>query len=133
MNYNMKDIKQFIINEGFKDSFINVFKNFFSHGEVSNKKLVTIEIDPKVFGKLVRDKEYFTYNNKEYPKLVPNRDYMVDDLWELHKCELGEDKYGNETTIFTYIGHADFRKNKNVIEVQEEYKDLVEKVFAKYK
>jgi len=129
----MKDIKQFIINEGFKDSFINVFKNFFSHGEVSNKKLVTIEIDPKVFGKLVRDKEYFTYNNKEYPKLVPNRDYMVDDLWELHKCELGEDKYGNETTIFTYIGHADFRKNKNVIEVQEEYKDLVEKVFAKYK
>ena len=129
----MKNLNEYIVNEGFKDSFINVFKNFFSHGEVSNKKLVTIEIDPKVFGKLVRDKEYFTYNNKEYPKLVPNRDYMVDDLWELHKCELGEDKYGNETTIFTYIGHADFRKNKNVIEVQEEYKDLVEKVFAKYK
>jgi len=129
----MKNLNEYIVNEGFKDSFINVFKNFFSHGEVSNKKLVTIEIDPKVFGKLVRDKEYFTYNNKEYPKLVPNRDYMVDDLWELHKCELGEDKYGNETTIFTYIGHADFRKNKNVIEVQEEYKNLVEKVFAKYK
>jgi len=90
-------------------------------------------MDPKIFGKFVRDKEYFAYTNKEYPKLVPNRDYMVDDLWELHKCELGEDKYGNGTTIFTYIGHADFRKNKNVIEVQEEYKDLVEKVFAKYK
>lgn len=129
----MKNLNDYIINEGLKDSFINVFKNFFSHGEVSNKKLVTIEMDPKVFGKFARDNEYFKYTNKEYPKLVPNRDFMVDDLWELHKLELGEDKYGNETSIFTYIGHADFRKNKNVIEVQEEYKDLVEKIFAKYK
>lgn len=129
----MKNLNDYIINEGLKDSFINVFKNFFNHGEVSNKKLVTIEMDPKVFGKFVRDDEYFKYTNKEYPKLVPNRDFMVDDLWELHKLELGEDKYGNETSIFTYIGHADFRKNKNVIEVQEEYKDLVEKIFAKYK
>jgi hypothetical protein len=129
----MRNINEYIVNEGLKDSFINVFNNFFNHGEVSNKKLVTIEIDPKVFGKFVRDKEYFKYTNKEYPKLVPNRDYTVDDLWELHKCELGEDKYGNETTIFTYVGHADFRKNKNVIEVQEEYKDLVEKVIEKYK
>jgi hypothetical protein len=128
----MKDIKQFIVNEGLKDSFINVFKNFFNHGEVSNKKLVTIEMDPKVFGKLVRDKEYFKYTNKEYPKLIPSITHS-EDLWELHKCELGEDKYGNETTIFTYIGHADFREDKNVIEVQEEYKDLVEKVFEKYK
>ena len=64
---------------------------------------------------------------------VSDLNYMVDDLWELHSCELGEDKYGNEQTIFTYIGHADFKKNKNVIEVQEEYKDLVEKVLAKYK
>lgn len=129
----MKNLNDYIINEGLKDSFINVFKNFFNHGEVSNKKLVTIEMDPKVFGKFVRDDEYFKYTYKEYPKLVPNRDFMVDDLWELHKLELGEDKYGNETSIFTYIGHADFRKDKNVIEVQEEYKDLVEKVFEKYK
>ena len=129
----MKNLNDYIVNEGLKDSFINVFKNFFSHGEVSNKKLVTIEIDPKVFGKLVRDKEYFKKSNKEYPKLIPSRDYMTDDLWELYHLELGEDKYGNEREIFTYIGHADFRKNKNVIEVQEEYKDLVEKVFAKYK
>lgn len=129
----MKNLNDYIINEGLKDSFINIVKNFFSHGEVSNKKLVTIEIDPKVFGKLVRDKEYFKHNNGEYPKLIPLTSPGVEDLWELNKCELGEDKYGNETTIFTYIGHADFRKNKNVIEVQEEYKDLVEKVFAKYK
>ncbi len=133
----MKSLNNYInneyVNEGLKDSFINIIKNFFSHGEVSNKKLVTIEMDPKIFGKLVRDKEYFKYTNKEYPKLVPNQDYTVDDLWELYKCELGEDKYGNETTIFTYIGHADFRKGKNVIEVQEEYKDFVEKIFAKYK
>lgn len=128
----MKNLNDYIINEGLKDSFINIMKNFFSHGEVSNKKLVTIEIDPKVFGSLVRDKEYFNpQKNNNYPKLVPSFT-AVDDLWELHKCELGEDKYGNETTIFTYIGHADFRKNKNIIEVQEEYKDLVEKVFAKY-
>ena len=56
----------------------------------------------------------------------------VDDMYELLKCELGEDKFGNETTIFTYIGHADFRKNNNKIEVKEEYKDLIEKVFSKY-
>lgn len=129
----MKSLNNYIINEGLKDSFINIFKNFFFHREVSNKKLVTIEIDPKVFGKFVRNKEYFTKSNKEYPKLIPSRDYMADDLWELYKLELGEDKYGNETEIFTYIGHADFEKNKNVIEVQEEYKDLVENVFAKYK
>ena len=133
MNYNMKDIKQFIINEGLKDSFINVFKNFFNHGEVSNKKLVTIEIDPKVFGKLVRDNEYFKKSNKEYPKLIPSRDYMTDDMWELYHLELGEDKYGNEKEIFTYIGHADFNKDNHKIEVDENYKDLVENVLAKYK
>ena len=129
----MKNIQEYIVNEGLKDSFINIFKNFFNHGEVSNKKLVTIEVDPKVFGKFVRDEEYFKYTNKEYPKLVPNRDYMVDDLWELHKCELGEDKYGNETTIFTYIGHADFKKDNHKIEVDENYKELVEKVINKHK
>ena len=129
----MKNIQEYIINEGFKDSFINIVKNLFSHGEVSNEKFVTIEIDPKVFGKLVRNEEYFSIKNKEYPKLIPSEDAFEKDLWHLHKCELGEDKYGNETTIFTYIGHADFRKNKNRIEVQEEYKDLVEKVFEKYK
>jgi len=129
----MKNLNNYIINEGLKDSFINIFKNFFFHREVSNKKLFTIDVDPKVFGKLVRDKEYFKKSNKEYPKLIPSRDYMADDLWELYHLELGENKYGDETEIFTYIGHADFEKNKNVIEVQEEYKDLVEKVINKYK
>ena len=129
----MKNLNDYIINEGFKDSFINIVKNLFSHGEVSNKKFVTIKIDPKVFAKLVRDEEYFLLKTKEYPKLIPSEDAFEKDLWHLHKCELSEDKYGNETTIFTYIGHADFRKNKNVIEVQEEYKDLVENVFEKYK
>ena len=82
----------------------------------------------------MRDKDYFnSKKNNDYPKLVPNRDYLADDLWELHKLELGEDKYGYETFIFTYIGDADFRKNKNKIEVQEEYKDFVEKVIDKYK
>lgn len=119
-----------VINEGLKDSFINIIKNLFNHGEVSNEKFVTIEMDPKVFGKFMNDKDYF--NLKNYPKLVPS--FMrLDDMYELLKCELGQDKFGNETTIFTYIGHADFRKNNNKIEVKEEYKDLVEKVFSKYK
>lgn len=119
-----------IINEGLKDSFINIIKNLFKHGEVSNEKFVTIEMDPKVFGKFMNDKDYF--NLKNYPKLVPS--FMrLDDMYELLKCELGQDRFGNETTIFTYIGHADFRKNNNKIEVKEEYKDLIEKVFSKYK
>ena len=90
-------------------------------------------MDPKVFGKFMNDKDYFNIKkNDDYPKLVPS--FMrLDDMYELLKCELGEDKFGNETTIFTYIGHADFRKNNNKIEVKEEYKDLIEKVFAKYK
>ena len=129
----MKKIQEYIVNEGLKDSFINIFKNLFNHGEVSSKNLVTIEVDPKVFGKLVRDKEYFKHGNNEYPKLIPTTTIGVKDLWELSKCELGEDKYGNETTIFTYIGHADFRKNRNKIEVDENYKELVEKVINKYK
>lgn len=129
----MKNLNDYIINEGLKDSFINVIKNLFNHGEVSGNKLVTIEIDPKIFGKLVRDRDYFNpKKNNDYPKLIPSVT-ALEDMWELYKCELGEDKYGNETTIFTYIGHADFRKNKKVIEVQEEYKDLIEKVFEKYK
>ena len=129
----MKNLNDYIINEGLKDSFVNIFKNFFFHREVSNKKLFTIDVDPKVFGKLVRDKEYFKKSNKEYPKLIPSRDYMADDLWELYHLELGEDKYGNETEIFTYIGHADFDKDNHKIEVDENYKDLVEKVINKYK
>ena len=129
----MRNINEYIVNEGLKDSFINIVNNLFNHGEVSNKKLVTIEIDPKVFGKFVRDKEYFTKSNKEYPKLIPSRDYNADDLWELYHLELGEDKYGNEKEIFTYIGHADFDKDNHKIEVDENYKDLLESVFAKYK
>ena len=123
----------YIINEGLKDSFINIIKNFINHGEASNEKFVTIEMDPKVFGKFMNDKDYFNIkNNNDYPKLVPS--FMrLDDMYELLKCELGEDKFGNETTIFTYIGHADFRKNNNKIEVKKEYKDLIEKVFSKYK
>ena len=80
----------------------------------------------------MNDKDYFNIKkNDDYPKLVPS--FMrLDDMYELLKCELGEDKFGNETTIFTYIGHADFRKNNNKIEVKEEYKDLIEKVFSKY-
>lgn len=129
----MKDLNDYIINEGLKDSFINIVKNLFNHGEVSSKKLVTIEIDPKIFGKLVRDKDYFNpQKNNNYPKLVPSPMYL-DDMWELYHLEKGEDKYGNETSIYTYIGHADFTKNKNKIEVQEEYKDFIESVFAKYK
>ena len=133
----MKQINTYIseqnINEGLKDSIVNIFNNFFHHGEVNKNKLVTIEnVDPKVFGALVRDKEYFKHGNNEYPKLIPLRDYMVDDMWELYSCELGEDKYGNEQDIFTFIGHADFRKDKNKIEVEENYKELVEKVLAKY-
>ena len=129
----MKKLQEYIVNEGLKDSFINVFKNFFNHGEVSNKKLVTIDVDPKVFGKFVRDKEYFKNSNKEYPKLVPSRDYAADDLWELYHLELGEDKYGNEREIFTYIGHADFKNDNHKIEVDENYKEFVEKVISKYK
>lgn len=129
----MKQLKEYIINESLKDSFVNIIKNLFNHGEVNKKKLVTIEnVDPKVFGALVRDKEYFSFENKEYPKLIPMTSMSVEDLWELSKCEIGEDKYGNKQTIFTYIGHADFRKDRNKIEVEENYKELVEKVLAKY-
>lgn len=82
-------------------------------------------MNPKVFGKFMNDKDYFNLKN-DYPKLVPS--FMrLDDMYELLKCELGRDKFGNETTIFTYIGHADFRKNNNKIEVKEEYKDLIKK------
>ena len=132
----MKKLQEYIVNgglnEGLKDSFINIFKNLFSHGEVSTKNMVTIEVDPKVFGKLVRDKEYFSIKNNEYPKLIPSTMHL-DDMWELYKCELGEDKYGNETTIFTYIGHADFEKDNHKIEVDKNYKELVENVINKYK
>ena len=133
----MKQINTYIteqnINEGLKDSIVNIVNNLFNHGEVNKKKLVTIEnVDPEVFGALVRDKEYFSPNTKDYPKLVPTTSTSSEDLWELYSCELGEDKYGNEQTIFTYIGHADFRKDKNKIEVDEDYKELVEKVLAKY-
>ena len=55
------------------------------------------------------------------------------DEFQNKYVQINVDKFGNETTIFTYIGHADFRKNNNKIEVKEEYKDLIEKVFAKYK
>ena len=44
-----------------------------------------------------------------------------------------KDKYGNEKEIFTYIGHADFKKDNHKIEVDENYKELVEKVLEKYK
>jgi hypothetical protein len=130
----MKDIKQYLVNEGLKDSFINIIKNLFNHGEVNKNKLVTIEnVDPKVFGALVRDKEYYSPNTNEYPKLIPLRDYTVDDMWELYSCTIGEDKYGNKQDVFTFIGHADFKNDRNKIEVEENYKELVEKVLAKYK
>ena len=128
----MKSINDYIINEGLKDSFINIIKNLFNHGEVSTKNLITIHCDPKVFGKFMRDKDYFNIKNNDYPKLVPS--FMaIDDMWELYHLENGEDKYGNQQNIYTYIGHADFTKNKNVIEVQNEYKDFVEKIINKYK
>ena len=130
----MKQLKEYIaINEGLKDSFVNLIKNLFTYGKDSIKDLEKIEnIDPKVFGALVRDKEYFKHGNNEYPKLIPMTSPGVEDLWELSKCELGEDKYGNETTIFTHIGEADFRKDKNIILVDKNHKELVEKVLAKY-
>ena len=96
----MKKYKN-IFNEGLKDSFINIMKNIFCHGEVSSKNLVTIEVDSKVFGALMRDKEYFKKSNKEYPKFIPVRDYLEDDMWELYHLELGEDKYGYMKEIFT--------------------------------
>lgn len=130
----MKQLTEYIqVTEGLKDSFVNIFKNFFSHGEVSSKKLVTIDVDPKVFGKFNRDTEYFKTSNKNYPKLVPSRDYLGDDIWELYHLELGEDKYGNEQEVFTYIGHADFGKDNHKFEVNKDYQEFVEKVIEKYK
>ena len=38
----MKSLNYYIINEGLKDSFINIIKNLFNHGEASNEKFVTI-------------------------------------------------------------------------------------------
>ena len=51
-------------------------------------------MDPKVFGKFMNDKDYFNLKN-DYPKLVPS--FMrLDDMYELLKCELGRDKFGND-------------------------------------
>lgn len=128
----MKSLNQYI-NEGFKDSFVNLVKNLFCYKKDSIKNLVKIEnIDPKAFGSLVRDKQYFSPTTNEYPKLIPLTS-PYDDLWELYQCEKGEDKYGNKESIFTYIGEADFRKDKNVILVDKNYQELVENVINKYK
>ena len=128
----MKNLNDYIINEGLKDSFVNIFKNLFYHGEVSTKNLVTINCDPKIFGNLQRDKDYFNpQKNDNYPKLVPS--FMaLDDMFELYHLEKGKDKYGNVQDLYTYIGYADFRKGNNKLEIDKNYQEFVEKVLEKY-
>ena len=129
----MKDIKEYItINEGLKDSFINIIKNIFNHKENSQNEYITIEVDPKVFGSFCRDEEYFSDKNQDYPKLIPIKIIGVDDKWTLHVYEQGKDKYGNIQSIYTFIGIADFIKDNHKFEIEENYKDLVEKILEKY-
>ena len=129
----MKKLSEYLINEELTDSFINIVKNIFSHGKVSNDKLFTIEIDFKVFEKLINDKKYFSQKNKEYPKLIPI--LYQKDFWELYSLEMNKNEYGDEEGTYTYIGDADFSDDGNIgeISVYKDYEDLVTKVFAKYK
>lgn len=142
----MKDLNNYIsetervssiddyINEGLGDafkSFVKVFQNLINHGEVSNKDLVTIELDAKTFGKLKRELDSQT--KKDWPSLAVCIT-ISDDLWEVYYVEEGENKYGDSTTIFTYIGHYDCRKTDiGKLEIDKKYQEFVEKYIEQFK
>ena len=130
----MKDIKEYIVNEGLGDvfkSFVKIFQNVINHGEVSNKDLVTIELDAKTFGNINR--ALSTRKIEDRPTLVPSRT-LTDDLWEMYYVDNGENKYGDKTTVFTYIGHYDCRKTDiGKLEIDKKYQEFVEKYIEQYK
>lgn len=130
----MKNINEYIVNEGFGDafkSFANIFKNIMKHGEVSNKDLVTIELDAKTFGKIKRALE--TKTKEDRPTLVPSP-MAIDDMWEIYHVDNGENKYGDPTTVYTYIGHYDCRKTDiGKLEIDKKYQEFVEKYIEEFK
>ena len=107
----MRNINEYIVNEGFGDalkSFANIFKNIMKHDELSTKDLVT-------------------------PTLVPHQT-LTNDLWEVYYIDNGENKYGDPTTIFTYIGHYDCRKTDiGKLEIDKKYQKFVEKYIEQFK
>ena len=129
----MKNLNNYI-NEGLGDafkSFVKIFQNLINHGEISKKDLITIELDAKTFGKLNRILSEKT--NKDRPLLVPQQT-LSDDLWEVYHVDNGENKYGDPTTIYTYIGHYDCRKtNIGKLEIDKKYQEFVEKYIEQFK
>ena len=130
----MKNINEYIVNEGLGNifkSFANIFTNITKHGEVTKKDLVTIELDAKTFGKLKRACEERTKEDR--PTLVPSP-MSLDDMWEIYYVDNGENKYGDPTTIYTYIGHYDCRKtNIGKLEIDKKYQEFVEKYIDQFK
>ena len=130
----MRNINEYIVNEGFGDafkSFANIFKNIMKHDELSTKDLVTIELDAKIFGKIKRALE--TRTKEDRPTLVPSPT-STDDMWEMYYVDNGENKYGDPTTIYTYIGHYDCRKtNIGKLEIDKKYQEFVEKYIEQFK
>ena len=130
----MKSINEYLVNEGLGDafkSFANIFKNIMKHGEVSTKDLVTIELDAKIFGKIKRALE--TKTKEDRPTLVPSP-MAIDDMWEIYHVDNGENKYGDKTIVYTYIGHYDCRKTDiGKLEIDKKYQEFVEKYIEQFK
>ena len=136
----MKHINEYIVNEGLGDafkSFTNIFKNIMKHGEISTKDLVTIELDAKIFGKIKRALE--TRTKEDRPTLVPSPIANITglnskDMWEIYYVDNGENKYGDPTTVYTYIGHYDCRKTDiGKLEIDKKYQEFVEKYIEQFK
>ena len=129
----MKSINQYI-NEGLGDtfkSFVKIFQNFINHNEIGTEDIVTIELDAKTFGKIKRACE--TRTKEDRPTLVPSP-MAPDDMWEIYYVDNGENKYGDPTTIYTYIGHYDCRKTDiGKLEIDKKYQEFVEKYIEQYK
>lgn len=129
----MKKLNNYI-NEGLGDtfkSFVKIFQNLMNHGEISKKDLITIELDAKTFGKLNR--ALSTRTKEDRPTLVPSRT-LDDDIWEIYYVDNGENKYGDPTTVYTYIGHYDCRKTDiGRLEIDKKYQEFVEKYIEQFK
>lgn len=129
----MKDLNNYI-NEGLGDafkSFVKIFQNLINHGEISKKDLITIELDAKTFGKINR--ALSTRTSEDRPTLVP-LNTLTDDLWEVYHVDNGENKYGDPTAVYTYIGHYDCRKTDiGKLEIDKKYQEFVEKYIEQFK
>ena len=120
------------ITEGIADKFKDAIKflnNIINHSEVTRKDVVTFELDTKTFGKLKR----MSKEVQDRPAIIASP-MAPDDMWEIYYIEDGENKYGDQTTIFTYIGHYDCRKtNMGKFEIDKKYQEFVEDYIKKIK